>query len=148
MEKENPEKSEKSLMLKAARTTAADVQKSDLPGMAEAREAIERASKEGAPVYRTRPEDVQRELRQAQIAPPASAAPVLTVAFRFRASGYIFDHMMPVVVKWLEESPDRIISVAEVIEGNEAWIVVTEQRELPDFYSPAHYARREAQSTK
>jgi len=119
----------------------------DVPGMAEAREAMDQARRDGAPVLRANQE--KQDARRAQIAPPPPAAPpVLNVMHRFRASGHIVDHMMPVVVKWLEESPDRVISIAEVIENDEAWIVVTEQRELPAFYSPAYYARRERSSTK
>lgn len=121
-------------------------------GMAEAREAIERAQREGAQVLRAKePADIERALRAGsvgrQLAPPASAPPVLTIAHRFRAQGYLFDRMMALFVKRAEEDPSRIISFAEVVEDGEAWVLITEQREVPEFYSPAYYTRRERSST-
>lgn len=145
-------------MTKDKQTTRADLgardpneadKRADVPGMAEAREAIERAHREGAQVLRVKgPADVERALRPASRLEQNTAPPVLTIAHRFRAQGYLFDRMLDLFIKRAEENPGQIISFAEVVEDGEAWVLITEQREVPEFYSPAYYTRRERSSTR
>lgn len=98
----------------------------------------------GRPVSDKDPGPQARGAPRSLLQPPPLPPPVLTVTHRFRVNSCAFSKLFDYWIDAMQTDCSRVISIVEVIENEEAWLLVQETREVPEYYGSAYYARRDA----